>query len=110
VIPRDRILWYMQQYLRSDADRADLKASPLRAPSLTGQPPAMIITAGFDPLLDEGEAYAGRLVQAGVPVTYECFEGQIHAFLPMGGVLAAANHAIYRIGQAVRSRFSRRTM
>jgi acetyl esterase len=60
----------MQQYLRSDADRSDLKASPLRAPSLAGQPPAMIITAGFDPLLDEGRAYADRLRAAGVDVVY----------------------------------------
>src|SRR5262249_61151183 len=48
VIPRDRILWYFEQYLKSDADKADLRASPLRAPSLKGQPPAMIVTAGFD--------------------------------------------------------------
>src|SRR2546422_2554034 len=51
-IPRDRILWYMEQYLKSDADKSDLRASPLRTPSLEGQPPAMIVTAGFDPLRD----------------------------------------------------------
>src|SRR5438046_8979308 len=50
VIPRDRILWYSEQYLRSEADKTDLRAAPLRAQSLAGQPPALIVTAGFDPL------------------------------------------------------------
>ena len=106
VIPRDRILWYMQQYLRSDADRADLKASPLRASSLAGQPPAMIITAGFDPLLDEGRAYADRLRAAGVDVVYREYPGQIHAFvsltkaIPQGlsATLEAAEYLQKRLG------------
>jgi acetyl esterase len=83
VIPRDRVLWYMEQYLRSEADKADLRASPLRAPSLAGQPPAMIVTAGFDPLRDEGRAYADRLRQAGVDVVYREYPGQIHAFVSL---------------------------
>src|SRR5262245_29341788 len=56
VIPRERILWYFEQYLRDDADRDDLRAAPLRAANLSGQPPALVITAGFDPLRDEGLA------------------------------------------------------
>ena len=83
VIPRDRVLWYMEQYLRSEADKADLRASPLRAPSLAGQPPAMIVTAGFDPLRDEGQAYADRLRGAGVDVVYREYPGQIHAFVSL---------------------------
>ena len=83
VIPRDRVLWYMEQYLRSEADKADLRASPLRAPSLAGQPPAMIVTAGFDPLRDEGHAYAERLRGAGVNVIYREYPGQIHAFVSL---------------------------
>jgi acetyl esterase len=110
LLTRESMLWYRGHYLRDERDVADWRASPLRAADLSRLPPAYVVTAGFDPLLDEGRAYAERLTAAGVPVTYECFEGQIHAFLPMGGVLAAANHAVYRIGQAVRSRFSRRTM
>ena len=102
--------WYRDRYLRDAGDAADWRASPLRARDVSGLPPAYVVTAGFDPLHDEGEAYAQRLADAGVPVTYECFEGQIHGFLLMGGVMAAANHAVYRIGQAIRSRFSRRTM
>jgi acetyl esterase len=83
VIPRERVLWYMEQYLRSDADKADLRASPLRAPHLAGQPPALIVTAGFDPLRDEGRAYGDRLREAGVEVVYREYPGQIHAFVSL---------------------------
>jgi acetyl esterase/lipase len=101
----DVLRWYQKQYLRDDADRGDWRASPLRAGDHARLPHAYIVTAGFDPLRDEGKAYADRLSQAGVPVIYECFEGMIHGFLPMGGVLAAARHAHYRIGQMLRTRF-----
>jgi len=83
VIPRERLLWYMTQYLSRDSDRTDLRFSPLRAPSLEGQPPAMIVTAGFDPLRDEGRAYADRLREAGVDVVYREYPGQIHAFVSL---------------------------
>jgi acetyl esterase/lipase len=97
--------WYQKQYLRDERDRADWRASPLLAADHSLLPPAYILTAGYDPLVDEGEAYANRLRQAGVPVVYECFEGMIHGFLPLGGALAAARHAHYRIGQMVRTQF-----
>jgi acetyl esterase len=83
VIPRERVLWYMEQYLRTEADGADVRASPLRAPSLAGQPPALIVTGGFDPLRDEGQAYAERLRKDGVDVTYREYPGQIHAFVSL---------------------------
>jgi acetyl esterase len=83
VIPRDRILWYTEQYLRSEADKTDLRASPLRAPSLAGQPPTLIVTGGFDPLRDEGRAYGDRLREAGVDVVYREYPGQIHAFVSL---------------------------
>jgi acetyl esterase/lipase len=83
VIPRDRVRWYMEQYLRNEADKTDVRASPLRAPSLAGQPPALIVTAGFDPLRDEGRAYAARLGQAGVDVVDREYPGQIHAFVSL---------------------------
>ena len=97
--------WYQSQYLRDESDRADWRASPLRARDHSRLPHAYVLTAGFDPLLDQGKAYADALTQAGVPVVYECFEGQIHGFLPMGGAIAAAGHAHYRIGQMLRTRF-----
>jgi acetyl esterase len=105
LLTREDMLWVRGNYLRDERDFADWRASPLRARDFSRLPPACIITAGFDPLRDEGRAYAERLMQAGVAVTYECFEGQIHGFLLMGGVIAAANHAVYRIGQALRQRF-----
>src|SRR5262249_19684218 len=76
VIPRDRLVWYMEQYLRGETDKADLRASPLRAGTLDGQPPAMIVTAGFDPLRDEGHAYAQHLRRAGVDVVDREYPGQ----------------------------------
>jgi len=104
-LTRELLRWYQKQYLHDERDCADWRASPLRARDHTRLPPAYVLTAGFDPLLDEGRAYADRLRQAGNSVVYECFEGMIHGFLPMGGVLAAARHAHYRIGQMLRMRF-----
>jgi acetyl esterase len=93
-------------YLRGREDEADWRASPLRASDLAGLPPAYVITAGFDPLLDEGRAYADRLHGAGVPVTYECFAGMIHGFITMGGAIAAAHHAIHRASLGLRRAFA----
>ena len=83
VIPRDRILWYADQYLRGEADRRDPRASPLHTADLAGQPPALVVTAGFDPLRDEGRIYADRLRAAGVDVDYREYPGQIHAFVSL---------------------------
>jgi acetyl esterase len=104
LLTRDNMLWFRDNYLRR-GDYDDWRASPLRADDLTRLPPAHIITAGYDPLLDEGRAYSERLVAAGVPVLYECFEGLAHGFLTMGGVVAAANHALYRLGQSLAQAF-----
>jgi len=105
LLEREDILWFMGNYLRDQAQALDWRASPLLAEDHRGLPPACIVTAGFDPLRDEGAAYARRLGESGVPVTYECFEGMIHGFITMGGALAAANHALYRVGQALRLAF-----
>jgi len=104
VIPRDRILWYMEQYLKSDADKSDLRASPLRAPSLEGQPPAMIVTAGFDPLRDEGRAYGDRLREAGVDVVYREYPGQIHAFVSLTKAIPQGMACTLEIAQYLRQR------
>jgi acetyl esterase len=104
LLTRDNMLWFRDNYL-SPADYDDWRASPLRAADLARLPPAHIITAGYDPLVDEGRAYSDRLVAAGVPVLYECFEGMAHGFLTMGGVVAAANHALYRLGQSLAQAF-----
>jgi acetyl esterase/lipase len=104
VIPRERILWYMAQYLRSDADRLDSRASPIRAKSLAGQPPAMVITAGFDPLRDEGHVYADRLRAVGVDVVYREYPGQIHAFVSLTKAIPQGLQCTLEIGDYVRSR------
>jgi acetyl esterase len=104
-LTRESALWFRDNYLRGEADRDDWRASPLRARDLSGLPPAYVITAGFDPLRDEGRAYAERLAAAGVEVVYECFEGQIHGFVDKLGIMAAARHALHRAGQALQAAF-----
>ena len=104
-LTRESLLWFRAQYLPDPALAADWRASPLRAADHAGLAPACVITAGFDPLLDEGRMYAERLLQAGVAVTYECFSGAVHGFMLMTGQVAAGRHAIYRAGQALRSAF-----
>ena len=107
VLTREAILWFRGNYLRGPEDESDWRASPLRAQDLSRLPPAYVVTGGFDPLLDEGRAYADRLRAAGVPVTYECFEGMVHGFVTMGGVIAAAHHALSRCGLALRLAFAK---
>ena len=110
-LTRASLQWFRANYLGSPAnerDIADWRASPLRAAELAGLPPASIVTAGFDPLLDEGRTYAERLHAAGVPVRYECFNGMIHGFLLMTRELAAGRHAIHRAGGALREAFAGR--
>jgi len=104
VIPRDRVLWYMEQYLRNDADKTDLRASPLRASSLAGQPPAMIVTAGFDPLRDEGRAYGDRLRAAGVEVVHREYPGQIHAFVSLTKAIPQGMACTLEIAEYLRQR------
>ena len=94
VIPRDRIVWYSEQYLGGEADKADLRAAPLRAPKLAGQPPALIITAEHDVLRDEGEAYGHRLRDAGVEVSSLRYPGMIHGFLNMDALTPASDEAM----------------
>jgi acetyl esterase len=92
------IRWFRDNYLNGAADVDDWRASPARVKSLTGLPPAYVLTAGADPLRDEGDEYAKRLKEAGVPVTYRTFPGQFHGFFTMGKLLQQANVAAREIG------------
>jgi acetyl esterase len=89
--------WFMNHYM-GDADINNWRASPARVSSLAGLPPAYVLTAGADPLRDEGDEYAKRLREAGVPVTYRHFPGQFHGFFTMGKLLQQANLAASAIG------------
>jgi acetyl esterase len=92
------IKWFRDHYLKGAADVGDWRASPARATTLVGLPPAYVLTAGADPLRDEGDEYAERLKQAGVAVTYRNFPGQFHGFFTMGKLLQQANIAAKEIG------------
>jgi acetyl esterase len=92
------IRWFCNHYLNGAFDIDDWKASPARAKTLAGLPPAYVLTAGADPLRDEGDEYAKRLKQAGVAVTYRHFPGQFHGFFTMGKLLEQANVAASDIG------------
>jgi acetyl esterase len=92
------IRWFSDHYLSGAADVHDWRASPARAKTLIGLPPAYVLTAGADPLRDEGDEYAHRLKEAGVAVTHRTFPGQFHGFFTMGKLLQQANVAAGEIG------------
>jgi acetyl esterase len=93
------IRWFADHYLASKSDVDNWRASPARMDNLTGLPPAYVLTAGADPLRDEGDEYARRLSEAGVAVTYKTYPGQFHGFITMGKILPKANTALHEMGE-----------
>ena len=81
-------------YINTEADFLDFRVSPIRAEVFSELPPALIITAEFDPLRDEGQNYAERLRQAGVSVDYQCYAGTIHAFMSLAGAIKPGIEAL----------------
>jgi acetyl esterase len=99
------VRWCWQQYLAPDDDGSHPYASPLRAASLAGLPPALVIAPEYDPLVDEGKAYADALMAAGVPTTYSLYPGMIHSLLAFSSALPPAERAFAEIADALRAAF-----
>jgi acetyl esterase/lipase len=95
--------WFERHYLPPGVDRADPTISVLRAASHSGLPPAYVTTAGFDPLRDEGEAYAKRLQEAGVSTTLKRHPGLIHGFANLTAISPVANGAMRELAQAIQT-------
>jgi acetyl esterase len=106
VLTRDAMAWFARHYLRSPADAEDWRASPLKAPSLAGAAPAIVVTAECDVLHDDGESYAEALRHAGVPVEYREYPGMIHGFLGMAPVVDDAMAAQRQVWAAFRRAFA----
>jgi acetyl esterase/lipase len=102
LLTADSVAYYRGHYIADPAQWSDWRASPLLAQDLTRLPPALVITAGFDPLRDEGRQYADALSAAGNRVQYVCFERQIHGFVTMSKVIDEAESAIALAGAALR--------
>jgi acetyl esterase len=106
VLTRNTITWFYQHYMRSRSDVNDFRFGPLIADDLSNLPPALVLVAGYDPLRDEGVDYAKRLIEAGNRVCLVNYEGMVHGFYLMGGVVDAAKRAIAQSAQSLREAFA----
>jgi len=102
LLTADSMRYYHDHYIDDPAHDLDWRASPLLAPDLSRLPPALVLTAGYDPLRDEGVQYAQRLSESGVNAALVSFERQIHGFVPMGRVLDEAREAVAICAAALR--------
>jgi acetyl esterase len=100
--------WFQGHYIPEGTDLTDPRLSPLRADDVSGLPPALVVTAGFDPLRDEGEAYAEKLREAGVPVALRRHEDLIHGFINFTGVGTRFREALAEMAGALRQALSKR--
>jgi acetyl esterase len=106
VLTSDTITYFHDHYIDDTAHDLDWRASPLLHADLSRLPPAFVLTAGFDPLRDEGLAYADALAAAGNATTYVCFDRQIHGFILMGKVLDEAHAAVALCASELRRAFA----
>jgi acetyl esterase len=107
LLTSEGIEFFRSCYLPDREDWEDWRASPLLAKSLADLPPAFVITAGFDPLVDEGRAYAERLAREGTEVAYRQYDDMVHGFLLFGGALDTANAAVNECSAALRRAFGK---
>ncbi|MBW2283923.1 MAG: alpha/beta hydrolase [Deltaproteobacteria bacterium] len=105
ILTKDSMVYYGAHYLAREVDALNPYASPLLAEDLSGLPPALVITAELDVLTREGELYADRLREAGVPVKYSCYQGMIHAFFSMTGIVDRTMDAVEEAAAALREAF-----
>ena len=105
-LTQDSMRWFWDHYLASDADAANPYAAPMQAKDLGGLPKALVITAEFDPLRDEGEAYAHRLQEAGVPTQCTRYDGMIHGFFGMSQVLDKGKQSVSEASAALKEAFA----
>jgi len=105
ILDGDYIQWCFNHYLPKGTDLKDPKLSPLFETTLKGLPPTLVITAEYDPLRDEGKAYADKLKEAGIPVIYSRYKGQIHQFLGCRGILQKEKNPIDEIAEVLKKAF-----
>ncbi len=105
LLTEDEMRWFFHCYTRGDVDPTDWRISPLRARDVAGAAPALVLTAQYDPLRDEGEAYARRLAEAGVAVQQHRYDGMVHAFFGLSAAFDASRDAIDRAATALRRAF-----
>ncbi|HEV7917987.1 MAG TPA: alpha/beta hydrolase [Solirubrobacterales bacterium] len=102
LLNREVMVWFNGLYIGVDDDRSDPRISPLLADDLSGLPPTLVVTAGFDPLRDQGDAYAEALKNAGVEVVHQRFPSLIHGFFGLGPLSKGADDAIREVCDALR--------
>jgi len=107
LLTADSIRYFRGNYLPNERDWSDWRASPLLAKNHANLPPALLITAGYDPLVDEGRAYADKLRGAGAKVVYREFADMVHGFILFGGVIDTANAAVAECCSALRAAFEK---
>ncbi|HUU72210.1 MAG TPA: alpha/beta hydrolase fold domain-containing protein [Burkholderiales bacterium] len=106
LLTRKTITWFFTQYIRSSKDVTDFRYAPLEADDLSSLPPSLIVVAGYDPLRDEGVEYAEALIHAGNRVRLSNYEGMVHGFYLMGGMVDASRRAISESAAMLREAFA----
>ena len=105
MLTRNDMIWFLGHYMSSESDIKHPYIFPLRAEDLSGLPPAMVITAEYDPLRDEGETYAVRLEQARVTVQATLYHGTIHGFISLAAMIDLGKQALADAAAGLRSAF-----